>query len=92
MLAPAAPAGPSEVEARRAAVARPPTGAAEQRALGGIRTRNIQHLGLASLPRLEYEHMRAADNPAPNRVICACEAEPQPCAAASLPTVDSNHD
>ena len=28
-----------------------------RRALGGIRTRNIQHLGLASLPKLEYEHV-----------------------------------
>ena len=29
-----------------------------RRALGGSRTRNIRHLGPASLPRLEYEHKK----------------------------------
>ena len=30
--------------------------------------------------------------PVPTRAIRSTKAEPQPCAAASLPTVDSNHD
>src|ERR1700722_15370476 len=31
-------------------------------------------------------------HPVPTRAIRCTKAEPQPCAAASLPTVDSNHD
>lgn len=30
--------------------------------------------------------------PVPTRAVRSTKAEPQPCAAASLPTVDSNHD
>ena len=58
--------------------------------LGGSRTRNRRLLKPTSLPELEYEH--ASRRPVPTRVVRRTKAEPQPCAAASLPTVDSNHD
>ena len=62
--------GISEFKARRAASC--PTAHWElpvQRALGGTRTRNIRHLGPASLPKLEYEHRAAARcRPGPSAV------------------------
>jgi hypothetical protein len=58
--------------------------------LGGSRTRNRRLLKPTSLPELEYEH--ASRRPVPTRVVRRTKAEPQPCAAASLPPVDLNQD
>ena len=58
--------------------------------LGGSRTRNRRLLKPTSLPELEYEHV--SRRPVPTRVVRRTKAEPQPCAAASLPPVDLNQD
>ena len=58
--------------------------------LGGSRTRNRRLLKPTSVPELEYEH--ASRRPVPTRVVRRTKAEPQPCAAASLPPVDLNQD
>lgn len=56
--------------------------------LGGSRTRNRRLLKPPSLPRLEYEH--ESRRPVPTRAVRCTKAEPQPCAAAWLPGLDSN--
>ena len=56
--------------------------------LGGSRTRNRRLLKPPSLPRLEYEHGEPPPGADPGRPCT--KAEPQPCAAAWLPGLDSN--
>lgn len=67
-----------------------PNASLTRRALGGSRTRNIRHLGPASLPRLEYEHKEPP--PGADPVLPPALVEPQPCAAASLGNQGSNLD
>jgi hypothetical protein len=71
-------------------VAPSPNASSAPRALGGSRTRNIRHLGPASLPWLEYEHK--SRRPVPTRAFRRTRAEPQPCSAASLGNQGSNLD
>ena len=66
------------------------TGHRGESTLGGIRTRKYTHLKRARLP--VAARAQVSRRPVPTRAVRLTKAEPQPCAAASLPTVDSNHD
>lgn len=59
-------------------------------ALGGSRTRNIRPLKPASLPG--WSTSTWSRRPVPTRAVRCTKAEPQPCAAASLPLLDLNQD
>ena len=59
-------------------------------ALGGSRTRNIQHLRAG--PAASWGTSTWSRHPVPTRATRLTRAGPQPCAAASLGNLDSNQD
>jgi hypothetical protein len=58
--------------------------------LGGSRTRSRRLLKSPSLP--SWSTSTRSRRPVPTRAVRCTKAEPQPCAAASLPLLDLNQD